>query len=67
MQVRFSNINWDTDGTEVDLPDEVTLDVDDDLDVDEAGADVLSDHYGWCVLNFNWESSTQAPPKKEPS
>mgnify|MGYP006886080720 CR=1 FL=1 len=55
MKVRFSNIHWDTDGEEVDLPTEVTMNVEDDLDVELQGADVLSDEYGWCIFGFNYE------------
>lgn len=54
-KVKFSNIQWDTDGQEVDLPTEVTLEVDDDLDIAYEGADVLSDKYGWCVFGFDYE------------
>ena len=55
MTIRFYAIEWDTDGEEVDLPSEVTLEVDADLDLDVDGADVLSDKYGWCVNGFMWE------------
>ena len=41
-----TNIKWETDGYEVDLPTEV--EVDDNLDDDEI-ADYLSDEYGWLV------------------
>lgn len=55
MNIRFYDIQWDTDGEEVDLPSEVTLEVDADLDVAQEGADVLSDKYGWCVFGFQFE------------
>lgn len=55
MKVRFFDIDWDTDGETEDLPTETTLEVDDDLDICEEGADVLSDTYGWCVNSFNYE------------
>lgn len=60
-QVHFYNIKWDTtddehpDGQDVDLPDEVMLDVDSDVDLDTEGADVLSNQYGWCVFSFDCE------------
>lgn len=57
MKVRFLNIVWDTDGEQVDLPTDVTLDTDleNEEDVQYRGADVLSDTYGWCVESFNYE------------
>lgn len=55
MKVTFNNIIWDTDGECVDLPSTVTLDVDSDIDVSLEGADVLSDKYGFCVLEFTFE------------
>ena len=41
MKVAFSNIRWDTDGLKIDLPKQVTLEVDNDTDLDTEGADVL--------------------------
>lgn len=55
MKVKFSNIVWDTDGEDVELPTEVTAQVDDDLDLDENGADFLSDGYDWLVSSFDYE------------
>jgi len=55
MKVRFFNIVWDTDGEEVDLPVEVEMVCDPDLDLDEEGADVLSDKYGFCVVQYECE------------
>lgn len=55
MKVRFYDIVWDTDGLDVSLTTEVTLDVDDDLCVETEGADVLSDTFGWCVHGFDFE------------
>ena len=67
MKVRFYDIRWDTDDgnghkpspMSLGLPREVTLDVDDDLDVAEEGCDVLSDKYGFCVYGFMFESPAQ--------
>jgi hypothetical protein len=59
--IRFFNIQWDTTDAEhpvgqvVDLPTDVVLDVDDDLDPEYEGADVLSDKFGWCVTSFDYE------------
>jgi hypothetical protein len=55
MKVRFTNIDWETDGEEVNLPTELTLEVDDDVDLDEEGGDVLSDEYDWLVNGFDYE------------
>jgi len=61
MKVKFSNIVWDTTGDEDDnihtgeLPTELTLEVDNDLNIADAGADFLSDGYGFCVDSFTFE------------
>lgn len=71
MKVRFTDIVWDTDDdatevtpgitviipVQVELPSELTLDTDleNEEDVQYRGADVLSDHTGWCVESFNYE------------
>lgn len=69
MRVRFYNIQWDTtddndegespSAADLGLPEEVTLDVDDDLCLETEGADVLSDRYGFCVFGFNFERETK--------
>jgi hypothetical protein len=47
------NIDWDTDGEEIDLPKEVTIPEsvakEHNAGDDTAVADYLSDEYGWCV------------------
>ena len=53
--VNFYNIDWDTDGEEIDLPTDVILTVDEDVEVDLEGADLLSDEYGFCVNSFNFQ------------
>jgi hypothetical protein len=66
MQVLFYDIDWDTSGGDEEdeklltaaylgLPEAVTLEVDDDLDLEEKGADVLSDKYGYCVNACSFE------------
>ena len=49
MKVRAFNIDWDTDGKKIDLPDECVVELDDDQDPHEDLAEVLSEKYGWCV------------------
>ena len=46
------NIQWDTDGEEVNLPDRVEIPF--YVSEDEI-ADMLSDEYGFCVLGFDIE------------
>jgi hypothetical protein len=63
--VTFSNVKWDTDGEDVNLPKEVTIKTEDlDIDLEDGdakeniamqGADTLSDKYGWCVKSFDFE------------
>ena len=53
--VNFYNIDWDTDGEEIDLPTDVVLTVDKDVEVSLEGADLLSDEYGFCVNSFNFQ------------
>ena len=49
--MKITEITWETDGEEVDLPTEV--DVPDELGYDEnAICDYLSDEYGWLVIGF---------------
>ena len=50
-----ANINWDTDNQEIDLPNTITLEVDDDCQLDSQGADILSDKIGFLVNSFNFE------------
>jgi hypothetical protein len=47
--MKVSNIKWETDGVDVELPREV--EVDDNMSDDEI-ADYLSDTYGWLVDSF---------------
>lgn len=54
-KVRFYKIQWDTDGLKVkSLPKQVTLEVDDYVDIEYEGADILSDKYGYCVFGFQF-------------
>lgn len=60
MKVRFYDIKWDTDETEIELPSELTLEVDDEDGspdaLNEFGADLLSDEKGYCVESFSWQT-----------
>jgi hypothetical protein len=68
-KLRLHSIEWDTDGENPDLPDEVVVTADDTgIDVPEDGsekhvwsielADYLSDKHGWCVRSFGFEVVT---------
>jgi len=63
--IRCYNIKWDTDGEEIDLPGEVVIEIEEEEGIDletlvnEQGADVLSDEYGWCIFGYNWEEVTK--------
>ncbi len=60
--INFFNIVWDTstesdedeDCDPPDLPTECHLEVDEE-DLDEVGAAILSDKYGWGVYSFEWK------------
>ena len=54
-KINFYNIDWDTDGEEIDLPTDVILTVDVDVEISLEGADLLSDEYGFCVNSFNFQ------------
>jgi|TARA_B100000287_G_C20365389_1_gene675560 hypothetical protein len=57
MRIKTTNIDWDTDNEQVDLPQVVELEIDGDND--EEGpyeiADKLSDEYGWCIRGLAYE------------
>ena len=54
-KVNFYNISWDTDGEDTELPTDLILSVDEDIDISLEGADILSDEYGFCVNHFNFQ------------
>lgn len=64
MKVELFDIQWDTqsddDGLtppaeELGLPLSHTVEVDDDFDVVNEGADLLSDKFGYCVFGFQFD------------
>lgn len=58
MKIHFINIVWDTDGDSgLDLPHDLVAEVPDDLDVENDGADFLSDKYDFLVESFSWEEA----------
>ncbi len=58
MKIIITNISWDTDGEDIELPTELYLNFSDmskeDID-DDFLSDYLSDTYGWCHNGFDWE------------
>lgn len=51
MKVKAFNIAYDTDGEDIDLPNEVFIEVDDEDDI----CDAVSDETGFLVNSFNFE------------
>lgn len=54
-KIIVTNIEWDTDGEDIpELPTEVLLDkwTDDEDEILDCVADILSDLYGFCVFSF---------------
>ena len=55
MKVNFFNIKWDVDNQKVEgLPLDTVMEIDDDTDIENDGADLLSDEFGWCVIGFDY-------------
>lgn len=57
MKYIITDISWDTDGEDVDLPEEMEIDVPDDLnsyeEIEEYISDKLSEETGFCHLGFS--------------
>lgn len=49
------DINWETDGEQVNLPSSARFELDDDADPTLEGADALSDQYGWLINDFSFK------------
>jgi len=54
MKIRAFNIQYDT-PNQNDLPAELFFDVDNDTDIDDELADMISDETGWCVISAEYE------------
>jgi len=52
---RAFDINWETDGEEVELPTTAEFELEDDQDPSLEGADALSEKYGWLINDFDFE------------
>lgn len=56
MKIKVTNIVYDTDGESIpDLPTEMILNVDGNIDIESEIADAISDNTGWCVEGYNYE------------
>ena len=63
IKIQCYDIEWDTDDEEVDdLPERVLLTIEDEDEIedyydnpDDCIADILSDTYGWCIKNFDYD------------
>jgi hypothetical protein len=53
-QIKFFDIQWEIDDSDIDLPENVEVIVNADFDVDNDGADFLSDEFGYLVLSFKY-------------
>jgi len=63
MKVKVFDIQWDTDGEEVDnLPSSVIYE---NCNTDDDFADMLSDEYGWCVLSYKVKIMASYEQEKE--
>lgn len=68
-KVKFYDIDYDTDGENINLPieinttlDEMGYDVDEDADefIKEHGAEYISNTTGWCVNSFSFNVETDS-------
>lgn len=67
---RISNINYDTDGEDVDLPTEMEVRVPEDLEKDaiqEFLSDYVSGETGYCHLGFSFEKVDPEATPPSPS
>lgn len=55
MIIKFKNIKYETDGQKVKLPKTIQLDVLADVDIEQEGADMISNETGWLVNSFEYE------------
>ena len=55
MKYRVFDIEYDTDGEQIDLPKEIEIEVSDDCeDIEETISDEISNKTGFCHLGFNF-------------
>ena len=59
---RATDIVYDTDGSDVDLPSEMEVELEDDVDPSLELADAVSDRTGWLVESLSFEEVLQNRP-----
>lgn len=62
MKAKVTGIEWDTDGEDVELPSDVTIEVENGLSDDEI-VDRVTDLYGWCISCVFKVERAEAPAK----
>lgn len=62
MKAKVIGIEWDTDGEDVELPSDVTIEVENGLSDDEI-VDRVTDLYGWCISCVFKVERAEAPAK----
>ena len=56
MKVKATKIIYDTDGeTDLDLPTELIVEVDGNIDIESEISDAISNITGWCVIGYLYE------------
>jgi hypothetical protein len=60
MTIKVTDIVYDTESdgvihTDLDLPKEMTLIIEDDVNIEDEIPNVISDNTGWCVVAYNYE------------
>lgn len=55
MIIKFKNIKYETDGQKIKLPRAIELDVLPDINIEEEGADMISNETGFLVNSFEYE------------
>jgi hypothetical protein len=60
MTIKVTDIVYDTESdgvihTDLDLPKEMTLIIEGDVNIEDEIPNVISDNTGWCVVAYNYE------------
>lgn len=59
------NIQYDTDGQDVELPDTMSIEAENVQDAQLNGADIISEKTGWCVTSFEIYNIPRILPQVE--
>ena len=54
-QYKVTNVEWETDGEDVDLPQSFVIELDDECNPRDEMADAISDKYGWLINGCSYE------------